>query len=86
MAVFCPCHIHQQQYYAIFSFHVTYTDTHISVAESGTISKMSIDGRPRQEVEPENFPKPQELIKGSLVFRHTAELKLRPPQKSANPG
>ncbi|PFX31900.1 putative helicase with zinc finger domain, partial [Stylophora pistillata] len=54
--------------------------------ESGTFSKIDTDGRPRQEVEPENFPKPQELIKGSLVFRHTAEKKLRPPEKSANPG
>lgn len=58
---------------------LTYAD--ISVAENGTF-----DYRLQQEVELENNSKPQELIKGSLVFRHTTEKKLKASRKSANPG
>lgn len=62
----------------------TYAD--ISIAEIGTFRKTGTDKRLQQEVEPEDNPRPQELIRGSLVFRYTTEKKLRPPRKSANPG
>lgn len=58
---------------------LTYAD--ISVAENGTF-----DYRLQQEVELENNSKPQELIKGSLVFRHTTEKSQRLLEKAQTLG